>query len=63
MKKELNPAVVAVVILAIVAVVGFVGWQKISARPVDSWDTMSPDVKAKIGAAYGAKPESTQKGQ
>ncbi|HEY0867892.1 MAG TPA: hypothetical protein VGE01_10950 [Fimbriimonas sp.] len=56
MKKEINPGVFAAVIALIVLVVGAFIYQRVSARPVDSWDTMSEDTKAKIGAAYGARP-------
>lgn len=62
LKKEINPTVAAIVIVVIVLVIGIVGYQKATARKVESWDTMSQDVKDKIGAAYGVRPTGPQGG-
>jgi len=52
-KKEVPGVVVGAVIVALVALLGFLGYRNFVTRTVDSPETLSPEVKAKLNATYG----------
>lgn len=53
MKAQVSPALAAVCIAVVLAVIGFVMYRNLAGSRVDSVATMTPELRAKIGAAYG----------
>lgn len=50
---------VGIIVVAVV-LLGYFGYRSLTARTVDSPETLSPETKAKIDAAYGGRGGNSQ---
>ncbi|NLI01187.1 MAG: hypothetical protein GX446_17020 [Chthonomonadales bacterium] len=54
MKTQVHPAVAVVIVVIVIAVIGALGYRLFASKQVDTSQSMSPELRAKILKAYGA---------